>query len=64
MANLGTLYRVELKKILKRKIVWVSMILMLVIILITVSASLFGSYYVDGVQADTHYHMFQVDKGY
>ena len=64
MTNLGILYQFEVRKILRRKIVWISMVLMTIITVISVSSILIGSYYVDGVKVDTHYHMFQVDSAY
>lgn len=64
MTNLGVLYGFEVRKILRRKIVWISMILMAIITVVSVSAPLIGSYYVDGVKVDTHYHIFQVDSAY
>lgn len=64
MTNLGVLYQFELRKILRRKIVWISLILMTMITAISVSSILIGSYYMDGVKVDTHYHMFQVDSAY
>lgn len=64
MHNFGTLYRYEMEKILRKKIVWITIAVVLFIILMIVGAELFGDYYVDGVKADTHFHMFQVDKAY
>lgn len=43
---------------------WVSTAIILIIIVFTIAASLLGTYYVDGAEIDTHYHMFQVDKEY
>lgn len=64
MTNLGVLYGFEVRKILRRKIVCISMVLMTVITVISMSATLIGSYYMDGVKVDTNYHMFQVDSAY
>ena len=64
MTNLGVLYGFEVRKILRRRIVLISMVLMTMITVIPIIASLIGSYYVDGVKVDTHYHMFQVDSAY
>jgi len=64
VTNLGALYQFELKKILGRKIVWFSVIIALFVFVLSMGASLIGSYYVDGVMIDTNYHMFQVDKAY
>lgn len=64
MSNLGILYRYELKKLLKKKIVWTTLLISLIVTAFTISAELIGSYYVDGVKVDTHYQMFQTDKEY
>lgn len=59
-----TLFAYELKKIGNRRIVRVSMVLSLLLILITVCASLIGSYYVNGEKICSFYEMFQIDKAY
>lgn len=64
MTNFTMLYKYELKKILRRKIVWVSTAIILIIIAFTIAASLLGTCYADGVEIDTNYHMFHVDKEY
>lgn len=64
MKNLMELYRYEVKKIIKRKLVWISLFICTMLIVVTILASLTGTYYVDGEVADTHYHMFQVDREY
>ncbi len=65
MANFGVLYGYEMKKIVRRKIVWVTAAFMLLIVIATVIVSrLAGSSYVGGDKIDTHYHMFRVDKEY
>lgn len=60
----GTIYRYELKKITKRKLVWITLSICILGIIFTPFSNLLGSYYVDGVLTDTHYHMFQVDSEY
>lgn len=64
MNQLFILYRYELKKILNRKIVWISICLCFTITAFTILSSLIGDYYVEGVKKDTHYNMFQIDKKY
>ncbi|MCI8357150.1 MAG: hypothetical protein HFI51_03230 [Lachnospiraceae bacterium] len=64
MKQFGMLYRYELKKILKKKLVWVTFFLCMAISATAILADLTGSYYVDGEIADTHYNMFLVDSGY
>lgn len=59
-----TLMKYELKKILARKAVWVCLAISFVLILVTMSASLVGSYYVDGEYIGSNYEMFQMDKAY
>ncbi len=61
---MGTLLWYELRKLLKRRIVWVSMALSFLLILITVGASLIGSYYVNGERIGSNYEMFQIDREY
>lgn len=62
--NLGTLYLYELKKIVKRKLVWAAMLVCIAGVVVAVCSSLMGGYYEDGELRDTHYHMFQVDQAY
>ena len=62
MNNLNLLYRYELKKITGRKLFWITLLLCLLTIISVPALSLTGKYYVDGVFADTHYHMFLVDQ--
>lgn len=64
MNQFGTIYRYELKKAARRKLVWVTLSICLLGIIFTPFSNLLGSYYVDGVLTDTHYHMFQVDSEY
>ena len=64
MNNLNLLYRYELKKITGRKLFWITLLLCLLTIISVPALSLTGKYYVDGVFADTHYHMFLVDQAY
>lgn len=64
MEHLGTLYRFELKKIVKRKIVWITAVLCLICIAVTVTSSLTGNYYVEGKPVETHYEMFLKDSAY
>ena len=64
MNNFGALYRYECKKLLSRKMVWISFLLCLITIIIALFAPLFGNYYVDGKFIDTNYNMYQTDKYY
>lgn len=64
MNNFGTLFNYEIKKLLKRKILWITLLICLIITGFSVVGSLTGTYYVDGVKADTHYNMFFTDLAY
>lgn len=64
MHNFGMIYRYEMKKILRRKIVWISAVVMLLIIIFTISSQLFGDYYVEGTKQTSHYQIFQENKNY
>lgn len=64
MSQLKTLYLYEMKKILKRKLIWITLLICMVVLGMVVTSSLFGTYWVDGKEVDTHYHMYQVDMAY
>ena len=54
----------EFKKLVNRRIVWVSLILSFFLILVTVCSPLIGSYYVNGERIGSNYEMFQIDREY
>lgn len=64
MNQFKTIYQYELKKLLKRKLFWVTLLILILCQVFTVYSGLLGSYYIDGELADTHYHMFLVDSAY
>lgn len=64
MNNLGVLYRFELKKLLKRKLVWIACIIALAAAVSSASADVTGEYFVDGELYDTHYNMMITDREY
>lgn len=64
MNNLGVLYRYEYKKLLSKKIVWISFSLCIITIVISLFAPFWGSYYAEGEFVDTNYNMYQIDKQY
>ncbi len=64
MNNFGVLYRYELKKILKRKIVYAVLAISFLATAIILTAELTGSYDIDNEKADTKYHMFLTDRNY
>lgn len=64
MRNLMTLYRYEFRKILNRKLQWITLAVILTISLFTVSSALFGQSYVDGKVLESHYEAMQKDSAY
>lgn len=64
MNNLGILYKYELKKLFKRKIVWVTLIVVLAASALTMIPNFFGYTYVDGVKFESKYHAFLIDREY
>lgn len=64
MGNFSTLYGYELKKIVHRKLFWISLAFCLLCGGTSVFSCLIGKYYVDGKVYDTYYHMYQVDRQY
>lgn len=64
MNNFGTMYVFELKKIFGRKMVWITLLIMLVLCGVTVGGEVLGNYVVDGEVVDSHYHMMQTDRAY
>ena len=64
MNNFIILYRYEWKKLLNKKIVWITFALCIVIIIVSLSVPFIGSYYVGGEWIDTKLHMYQTDKHY
>lgn len=62
MSSFGTLLRYEIKKILGRKRVWITLAVTLILCSCPIVIPLFGSYIVNGVKIDTNYHMMQVDR--
>ena len=64
MNNFIILYRYEWKKLLDKKIVWITFALCIVIIILSLSVPFVGSYYVGGEWIDTNLHMYQTDKHY
>ena len=59
MKNLKTLYQFELKKILSRKIVRITVVIMLILMASSVYGQLIGDYYIDGKRIDSNYGIFQ-----
>lgn len=59
-----TLLKYEFKKIISRRMVWVSLLISLLLILFTVGGSLLGGYYVNGEYVGSNYEMFETDSAY
>lgn len=64
MNNLWTIYKYELKKMTRKKLLWVTAFLCVVCILLTAFAGLMGTYYVDGEPTESYYEAFQKDQVY
>lgn len=62
MKNLGTLYRFELGKIIRRKTTLVTVGVVLLLILLILGLDSVGGYYINGVKMDTNYHRNQIFK--
>ncbi len=62
MNNFATLCGYEFRKLLNRKIVWISFALCVVLIIISLCAPFLGSYYINGAFVDTNYNMYLTDK--
>lgn len=62
--NLGRLYQFELKKLAKRKLLWITALVSLLCIGFTVTSGLFGTYYVEGEPVESHYQIFKTDQVY
>lgn len=64
MNNFGVLYRYELKKIWKRKIVYATLAICFITTAILLIGEFIGSYSIDNEKVDTKYHMFLTDRSY
>ena len=64
MNNFGVLYRFELKKIWKRKIVYAALAVCFLATAMIFIGEFSGSYDIDSEKADTQYPMFLTDRNY
>ena len=64
MRNFGVLYGFELRKLVKRKLVWISTAILVVSSLIAFLSLLFGDYVVNGVRLDSNYNMVKKDMAF
>lgn len=64
MNNLLTMYGFELKKILQKKLVWISLFICMAAIVFSILFPLSGTYYANGVAISTNYEQHLLDQGY
>ncbi|MDF2513337.1 MAG: hypothetical protein K0S04_3203 [Herbinix sp.] len=64
MKGLWSLISYEYKKILRKKSVWIALILAILITIISVPGTLFGSYYIDGELYESHLEAMVKDREY
>lgn len=64
MCNLWTIYQYELKKLVRKRLIWVTAFLCVVCLILNVFAGLFGTYYVDGEPVESNYESFRKDQAY
>lgn len=62
MKNFWALTGVEYKKLLKRKIIWVTLAVLTAFAVFSVCGSLLGNVYVEGEVVSTHFEMIQQDR--
>lgn len=64
MCGLWTIYKYEMKKLVGRKLLWISTFLCIICTIISVFAGLFGTYYETGEPIESNYEAFQKDRVY
>ncbi len=64
MNNLLTMYGFELKKLLQKKLVWISLFICMAAIVFSILFPLSGTYYANGVAISTNYEQHLIDQGY
>lgn len=64
MNNFGVMYRYECKKLLNKKIVWISFVLCVTVIIFSQVLQMVGGYYVEGKFIDTNYNLHKDNKRY
>ncbi len=64
MGNFAALYCYECKKLVKKKILWITFLLVAAAILCSSCIDVVGEYYVDGVLVDTNYNLYVADRAY
>lgn len=61
MNNFWALAGYEYKKLIKRKIVWITLVILAGIGIFSACSPLLGTYYIEGVEAESHYDMIKSD---
>ena len=64
MYNLLSLYGYELKKLVQKKLVWVSLLVCAAAIAFSIFSPLIGTYYADGTAVSTNYEQHRIDQAY
>ena len=64
MNNLFTLYGYELKKLMQKKLLWVSLLVCMAAIAFSILFPLFGTYSVNDVSISTNYEQHLIDQAY
>ncbi len=64
MHNLFTLYGYELKKLMQKKLLWVSLLVCMAAIAFSILFPLFGTYYANGVAMSTNYEQHLIDQAH
>ena len=64
MNNLFTLYGYELKKLMQKKLLWISLLVCMAAIAFSILFPLLGTYSVNGVSISTNYEQHLIDQAY
>ncbi len=64
MSNLMTLYAYELKKLMQKKLLWLSLLVCMVAIVFLILFPLLGTYSVNGEPISTNYEQHLIDQAY
>lgn len=64
MANYRSLIGFEYKKLLKRKIVWIMVVVMMILCILTACINCLGNFYVEGELFETHYEKIQKEHNF
>ena len=64
MNNLFTLYGYELKKLMQKKLLWISLLVCMAAIAFSILLPLLGTYYANGAAISTNYEQHLIDQAY